>query len=248
MENLPQPHHEDPVGLETLEALSGADKFNEWMYQTIRPYAQGPVLEIGSGIGNISQFFLRDGFEITLTDLRGEYCGLLEEKFGDNPRLLGLEQIDLIDPNFEQKYASQLGKYNTVYALNVVEHIEDDALAIENCYKLLQKNGNLIILVPAYNWLYNNFDKLLGHYRRYNRRKLSKLFVQNNFKIIHRQYFNMAAMAGWFWYGKVLGKKVLPKGPVSTYNRLVPIFKFADKCVFNQIGNSVIVIGKKTED
>jgi 2-polyprenyl-3-methyl-5-hydroxy-6-metoxy-1,4-benzoquinol methylase len=51
----------------------------------------------------------------------------------------------------------------------VVEHIKDDRLAIANCKKLLKKNGHLIILVPAYRYLYNEFDKELEYYRRYNK-------------------------------------------------------------------------------
>jgi 2-polyprenyl-3-methyl-5-hydroxy-6-metoxy-1,4-benzoquinol methylase len=246
MEHIQPVKSGDPVGHETLETLSEAERLNEWMYSTIKPFCQGPVLEIGSGIGNISQYFLQNGMDICLSDLREEYCQLLHKKFDRNQFLLGIEHMDLVDPDFDTKFSAHFGKYKTIYALNVVEHIEDDAKAIENCWKLLQKNGNLIILVPAYNWLYNKFDEELGHYRRYTRKSLSKLFKNQEFKIIHRQYFNLAAMFGWFWYGKILGRKILPKGPIETYNKLVPIFKIADKIVFNQVGNSVIAVGQKT--
>jgi len=245
MAHLPHLNPGDPVGLETLEALSDADKLNEWMFKTIRPYCEGPVLEIGSGIGNISQFFLNEGMDIQLTDLREEYCNLLHKKFDGHKNLMGITLMDLIDPDFDSKFANYIGKYRTIYALNVVEHIEDDAKALENCKKLLQKDGNLIVLVPAYNWLFNKFDEELGHYRRYTKKSLSKLFNNQKFNIIHRQYFNMVAMFGWFWYGKVLGRKILPKGPINTYNKLVPIFKVVDKIIFNQVGNSVIIVGKK---
>ncbi|MCC6516189.1 MAG: class I SAM-dependent methyltransferase, partial [Chitinophagales bacterium] len=49
----------DADGQTTLEAIDKADNFNEWMYQTIKPFCKGKVLEIGSGIGNISRYFLR---------------------------------------------------------------------------------------------------------------------------------------------------------------------------------------------
>lgn len=247
MAHLPQISPGDPVGLETLEALSEAERLNEWMFKTIRPFSEGPVLEIGSGIGNISQFFLKEGMDITLTDLREEYCQLLSKKFEGEKHLLGIDLVDLVDPDFDKKHAAHLGKYKTVYALNVVEHIEDDSLALKNCKKLLQIGGNLIILVPAYNWLFNKFDEELGHYRRYTKKSLTRVFNENNFKIIHKQYFNLAAMFGWFWYGNVLGRKILPKGPIETYNKLVPLFKIADKTVFNLVGNSVVIVGKKTE-
>ena len=42
-------------GAETLHALSGAPRFNEWMADTIRPYVGQRVLEIGAGIGNLTR-------------------------------------------------------------------------------------------------------------------------------------------------------------------------------------------------
>jgi len=244
MENI-KTNPGDPVGLETLEALASADRFNEWMYDTIKTFCPGPVFEIGSGIGNISSFFVRDGQTIFLSDLRPEYCDLLSKKFKGQPHLLGLEQMDLVDPLFDQKYMHLFEQFQSVYALNVVEHIEDDALAMQNAVKLLKKGGQITILVPAFAFLFNAFDTELGHYRRYNKKTLSALFQKTNLQITHKQYFNLPAILGWFWYGTVLKKKIIPEGPVRTYDKLVPIFKWADRLVWNQVGNTVILVGKK---
>ena len=79
----------DVVGEATLDVISQADKFNSWMYNTIKPHCSGKVIEIGSGIGNISNFFLNDDFKLMLTDIRQGYCNNLQEKFGDHPQLPG---------------------------------------------------------------------------------------------------------------------------------------------------------------
>ena len=50
----------DISGMATLEAINSADKFNKWMYDTIQPFCAGNILEIGSGIGNISKFFINN--------------------------------------------------------------------------------------------------------------------------------------------------------------------------------------------
>ncbi len=236
---------EDRVGLATLKIFAKADRFNHWMFQTILPFCQAPILEIGSGIGNISKFFLKAAYPILLTDIREEYCQYLKDNFTDASSMLGIDQINLVDPHFEQHYKAHLGKFKTVYALNVVEHIENDQKALENCYKLLQKDGNLIILVPAYRQLFCDLDQNLGHYRRYTRKKLTKKFTKAGFDIVHHQYFNLAAVGGWFWYGKILKRQVLPEQPIRAYNRLVPIFKVLDWAVGQRLGNSVIVVGKK---
>ena len=52
--------------------------------------------------------------------------------------------------------------------MNVLEHIEKDKEEINNSLKILNKNGMLIILVPAHQKLFSKFDKEIGHFRRYD--------------------------------------------------------------------------------
>jgi 2-polyprenyl-3-methyl-5-hydroxy-6-metoxy-1,4-benzoquinol methylase len=236
----------DEEGMEILDVIAKADKFNKWMFETIKPHCKGKVLEIGSGIGNISQFFLADSqFQIQLTDIRDNYCDRLKQKFASSKNLLGVENIDLVDPNFDTKYSSHLEKYDTVFALNVVEHIKEDNLAIANAKKMLVKGGKLIILVPAYQALYNQFDTSLEHYRRYTKKNLNPLFVNNKLEIVHSQYFNAIGIAGWYVSGKLQKNDSIPEGQMGLYNKLVPVFKIADKLIFNKLGLSVITVGKK---
>jgi 2-polyprenyl-3-methyl-5-hydroxy-6-metoxy-1,4-benzoquinol methylase len=235
----------DLEGLETLNVVATADKFNRWMYETILPYCSGDILEIGSGTGNISEYFLREGHRIYLSDIRENYCHLLQQKFKDNPNLIGISELDLVHPEFEKVYAHLIGKFNTVFALNVVEHIENDSLAIANCYKLLKDGGSIIILVPAYQWLYNNFDKELYHFKRYVRKGLSKLLEENKFTIVRAMSFNAFGILGWFVSGSLMRKKIIPSGQMKLYNKLVPVFRLFDHMLFKRVGLSVIAVGKK---
>jgi 2-polyprenyl-3-methyl-5-hydroxy-6-metoxy-1,4-benzoquinol methylase len=232
----------DKEGWETLDAIAEADQFNEWMYQTIKPYCSGKILEIGSGIGNISKFFVEAKADITLSDIRPSYCEVLNQKFPEAKEVIVL---DLTHPLFDTEYKSYLGQYDSVFALNVVEHINDDSLAIRNCHKLLKAGGKLVILVPAYPKLYNRFDKELEHYRRYTTTTLNQLLSKEHFKIDHYQYFNFMGIPGWYVSGKLQKNITIPKSQMSFYNKLVPIFKLIDKCLFNKIGLSVISVGVK---
>ncbi len=236
----------DREGLDTLRTIADARRFNQWMFETIQPYVKaGRILEVGSGIGNISEFFLNNGYDICLSDVRENYCGYLEEKFSGHPQLIDIVRLDLVDPIFDQSYAHLLGTFDTIYALNVIEHIEDDVLALENCKKLLRPGGRLIILVPAYQTLYNTFDENLYHYRRYTRRSLKKVFKENQIPVLADFHFNLIGIAGWILSGSILKKEGIPSGQMKIYDRLVPIFRLIDKIIFRQIGLSVIVIGEK---
>jgi 2-polyprenyl-3-methyl-5-hydroxy-6-metoxy-1,4-benzoquinol methylase len=238
----------DEVGIETLDILSSANKFNKWVYETIKPFCRGEILEIGSGIGNISKYFLEGEAKITLSDIRVNYCKYLEDNFKKYSSLREILNLDLVDPLFETKYINYFNKFDTVFALNVVEHIKNDKLAMKNAKKLLKPSGKLIVLVPAYNFLYNNFDKELYHYRRYNLRTLQSAFTMADLNIIKGFYFNCVGMLGWYVSGKLQGNKNIPKSQVSIYNKLVWFFRIADKIVMNKTGLSVIVVGEKTQD
>jgi SAM-dependent methyltransferase len=235
----------DEDGQLTLEVISKANRFNQWMFETIEPYCSGKLLEIGSGIGNISKFFLEQGYQIALSDIRQNYCEYLQQKFSHQSNLIDILQLDLVDAEFQNKYEPLREKFDTLFSLNVIEHIEDDALAIKNASYLLKKGGRLIILVPAYNWLFNHFDKALGHFRRYNRKSLIELFVQNRLKIRHVQYFNLAGIPGWFFSGRIQKNKTIPGTQMKFYNQLVPFFRILDKITINVAGLSVIAIGIK---
>jgi len=235
----------DQKGLDTLKVISEAQQFNRWMYQTIKPFCKGDILEIGSGIGNISSFFINEKFVISLSDIRKNYCDILKEKFTASPNVKGVVEIDLVDNQFEDTYRQYIESYDTVFALNVVEHISNDHCAIKNCRNLLKANGHIIILVPAYQKLYNRLDIELEHYRRYTCSSLQDIIHKNGFEIIHKQYFNFMGIFGWFISGSLQKNQTIPKNQMNLYNSMVPIFKIIDKILLNNIGLSAIVVGRK---
>lgn len=235
----------DEEGLETLKAISAANSFNEWMYDRIRPHCSGKILEIGSGIGNISEYFVRDKSNITLSDLRENYLDFLRKNFQNkNAKIINL---DIVGPSFEDYLANLNEPYDTVFALNVIEHIERDDIAIKNIYRMLKPGGKVVILVPAYQSLYNTFDKALEHYRRYTAQTMSSVISGAGFDIEKADYFNAAGIAGWWFTGSIMKKETIPQGQMKLYNALVPIFKIVDKVLMNKVGLSTVVIGRKPE-
>jgi 2-polyprenyl-3-methyl-5-hydroxy-6-metoxy-1,4-benzoquinol methylase len=229
------------VGLTTLQYLSETTQLNQWMFETIYPYVGGRILEIGSGIGNISSQFVNAGTPITLSDLDAGYCRMLHEKFDREPLVRGIHQVDFAHPFFETAYSPLTGKFDTVFALNVVEHISDDKQAVANARSLLAPGGRLIILVPAYAALYNRLDRNLDHYRRYTRKSVRQL-LSGGFEVLHTQYFNLAGIFGWFFSGTIFRKKNLSAGELGIYNKFVPLFRMADELTLHKAGLSVIAV------
>jgi 2-polyprenyl-3-methyl-5-hydroxy-6-metoxy-1,4-benzoquinol methylase len=230
----------DNTGRETLEVIAKADSFNQWMFRTIYPYCRGKILEIGSGIGNISQFFLEKTEHITLSDTDNFYVQDLKKRFPVTDVL----SIDLEHPAFATAYKELLHQYDTVFLLNVLEHINNDETAISNCNRLLKSGGCLVILTPAYPFLYSKIDKGLHHFRRYTKRSLNNVISKNDFIIKNLFYFNALWIAGWL-YGKLAGLKKIPQGEMKLFNKFVWLAKILDKLLFKRIGLSIIAVAEK---
>jgi SAM-dependent methyltransferase len=244
-EPLKYPEIIDEAGKHTLEVIAKASRFNQWMYSEIKPFLKGNILEIGSGIGNISKFIIEAGFTVSLSDYNPAYCRILSQNFSHYPNVKAIHTIDLLQPYFETTYASLKESFDSIILLNVIEHIADDKKAIKNCRFLLQKKGHLVVLAPAYQWLYCKFDKELGHFRRYSLSSMSSLVKEQGFDIIHQQHFNFAAIPGWFFSGKLLKNKTIGSNEMSFFDSIVPLAKLLDKLVMTKMGISTIVTGLK---
>lgn len=232
------------TGPQTLKAIAKANRFNRWMYDTIRPYCHGSILEIGSGIGNISSFFVADNFHLTLSDVDKEYLHTLTHEFGGRSNVSEILSLDLDRHDFTTAHQDKQNTFDTIFILNVLEHIKDDDRAVQNCRYLLKKGGTLIILVPAYAWLYCNLDERLGHYRRYTLRQLTGIIYRNQLSIKKGFYFNAMGMIAWL-YAKVFRLSVVPLTEMTIYDKMVPFAKIIDKTVFRSFGLSAIIIGEK---
>ena len=234
----------DFEGEETLKTIAEAHAFNQWMYETIKPYCKGKILEIGSGIGNISDYFIADGADILLSDIRDQYRTFLNSRYKE--RGTSIRNIDIVADDFMQLTSDLHGSLDTVFALNVVEHIQNDQLAVKNMLTLLKPGGQLIILVPAFQLLFNNFDRELMHYRRYTRKSLNNLLLKNDKIALEKSfYFNSLGIAGWFVAGSILKKKLIPSGNMKLFNKLVPIGKVLDKITSGFAGLSVVAVVQK---
>lgn len=110
---------------------------------------------------------------------------------------------------------------------------------------MLNKEGKMVILVPAFQWLFNQFDTNLDHQRRYSMQSLSQLFQENGFSVVYQRYFNFIGMLGWFFSGSVLRKKMIPKQQMRGYDTLVPFWKLLDYPLKQTMGNSIIMVAQK---
>ncbi|MBR9699241.1 class I SAM-dependent methyltransferase [Candidatus Woesearchaeota archaeon] len=229
----------DDTGEESLNVLKDS-KINKYQYSSIRKFVGKRVLEIGSGIGNISQYILKDKKQlVVLSDISPDYIKQLKKTF---PKKAKFEVYDLEDKKTEKFKKHRL---DTIICLNVLEHVKNDRQALKNLYNILIKGGKLILLVPSLRFLYGALDKNLGHFRRYETGEVVKKLNQAGFTIEKRYFMNGLAIPGWWWQGKIMKKKAVSQGDLKLYDAFFPLISLFERFIRPFIGLSIICIAKK---
>jgi phospholipid N-methyltransferase len=230
------------VGSKNLEILNENKNFTDWMYTEIKPHLSGSILEIGSGIGTYSKKIIKDykKNEIILSDIDSNFISNLKKRYKSR------KNIKVIKLDIEKTKRVKYKNINTIIALNVLEHIKEDVVALNNLYNYLAPGGTAIILVPAHKKLYNCIDKAVGHYRRYQKKELINKINKTKFKLKEIKYFNFVSIFGWYVNGTILKKAIINKDATKILNWGIPLFKFFDKnVILNKMGISLIVVLEK---
>ena len=207
------------------------------MFERVRPWLGDRVLEIGSGIGNLSQFLV-DRRTVVLTDTAAEYLERLHTRFGQLPNV---EVMRLYLPTPQGPVADR--RFDTIVCLNVLEHVADDVGSLTAMHRLLEPRGRLVLLVPALRALYGSLDRALGHVRRYTSGELRAKLEQTGFALRRLEYFNLAGIPGWWVSGKLLRRDIIPAGPLRLFDALVPVFRL-ERFLPWRVGQSLIAIGE----
>ena len=231
----------EDIAYQTLQNMKRLHRYNEWIFFKFRPFLGRRILEIGSGIGNITKL-LFDRDLVIATDVEPKYLALLKNTFGKYKRFV-IDPLDM--PRAEiDRYRSY--HIDSVICFNVLEHIEQDEIALKKIFDLLDPGGRLLLLVPSHPWLYGSLDQHLGHHRRYRKKELRNTLEAMGFRVIYLKYFNRIGILGWFLNGKILRKKRLSSFQLSIYNLLVPIFKLETFFPL-PFGTSLLAVGEKSE-
>lgn len=230
----------DAAGAETLAIMAAAPNYNTWMYQVIAPYIGRRVLEVGSGIGNMSAQMLAAGAEhVVLTDMDDWYRNELSRRFGGEASVR-VDSLMLPDPQAAGRFAAD--RLDTIVALNVVEHIKDDVGALATMRTMLTPGGRIVILVPALQAIYGEMDRDLGHFRRYGKASLGEAFRQAGFRVDRMFWWNRVGVLGWWFNGRVRKVNRIPVDQLKRFDSLVPMLKL-ERFLPLPFGQSLIAVG-----
>jgi SAM-dependent methyltransferase len=194
--------HPKAVGLLEQEGDHDADldvsgdsapNYLSWVTDLCSEHLGHRVLEVGAGLGAITGRYER-GREVVASDMSPPCLQALRERFADHPNVQ-VEDRDLRDLEMD-------ARFDSVLMVNVLEHIADDAGALQGLSRLLVPGGNVVVYVPALNGLYGALDKKLGHYRRYSVWRLREVFREAGLEPVEVRWVNFIAIPAWAAFGR----------------------------------------------
>lgn len=235
-----------------LASLSRAKNYQKWVFKTIEPFLGRRILEIGAGIGNMSQW-LPIGERLILSENDPALTEILRSSLVSAGKAsdsrITVREFDINGSDYDLLAAEHL---DTIVSFNVLEHIERDHEALARLCGLLRSSRapgpkRLLSFVPAHNWAYGSMDRAFGHHRRYSRRRLTRLCreVAPEARLVAR-HFNAFGLVGWIVNGRILNRPHIGTGAIETFERLCPWLAPVDDLLHEKLklplGQSLLLV------
>ncbi len=220
-----------------FDELSQASAYPESIMRFFSPAIGENILEIGSGIGNVTRF-LKEQFpdsRLNLLEPNPEFCKQLHEKYPDLSLHPGT--TDELPAEFH---------CDTIINVNVLEHIENDLDELKLYARILAPDkGNLCLFLPARPEIYAPIDTLFGHYRRYTRASLVKKLHDTGFEIKKIRYSNLIGYFGWAAEFRWRKKTTFSPWKIALFDTVIwPVMSRIERVIPPPIGQSLIAIAR----
>lgn len=145
-------------------------------------YAPGAdrVLDFGCGSGLTVDTLSLAGYSASGVDFSREAID-----FGAKKGIGGLSVVS------GERLPFAADSFDAVLCMDVLEHLADETTALAEMRRVLKPGGILLIMVPAYMFLWGKQDEVAHHFRRYTMPSLIALIRRNGeYAILKRSYFN----------------------------------------------------------
>lgn len=219
-------------------ALSVADNYRKALLSEFSEYLQGNVLEVGAGIGQITEALLQrsDIRRFASIEPHPNFYRQLAEKFPRHTLVQGT--IEDLRGDWD---------WDAVVSINVLEHIQNDALELKNYHQQLgKKAGVLCLFVPARMEIYAPIDRDFGHFRRYGKSELMEKLERAGFQVLRLRYYNIAGYLAWWLNFCVLKKRHFDIGSVRFFDRFIfpVVHGFESRVCPPFVGQSLLVVAR----
>jgi SAM-dependent methyltransferase len=223
--------------------LGGEEARNYRRYERdiIAPHVGSSLLEIGSGLGDFSAQFLPRLARLVVSD-SDPYCiEQLTKRYEADP---SVEVLDLVLP----AEIPLTEPVDTVVAMNVLEHIVDDVAALRSLARVTKPGGKIVLWVPGYQQLYGDFDRKVGHVRRYTPKTLGAAVTAAGLSAEVLRPINLLGGVAWWFAVRRAGVSYPKPNIVRLYDRtVVPATRFIERLIRPPFGQTVLCVARVPE-
>ena len=228
------------TGRELENHLGGAEatRYRDYQLSLLGPHLGASVFEVGSGLGDFSAM-LTGARRLVVSDTDPICLDALRRRFDGDPRVDVLE----VDLDVPVRLAEHV---DSVLAMNVLEHILDDVTALRELAELLVPAGAVVLWVPAYPALYGDFDRLVGHHRRYTPATLRATVEAAG--LVPELLKPVNLLGGIAWWAAVRRGGAGSASPrlVKAYDRLVvPVTRAVERHWTPPFGQSLLCVARR---
>jgi SAM-dependent methyltransferase len=220
-------------GAEELGAMTLMKKYNTNITNILKRNIEdkSAILDFGAGIGTITSY-MSNYPNLTCLEIDQRFVEVLK---GRNYNVISdLSQIEDSSLSF-------------IYSSDVLEHIHDDYQTIRDLTKKLKPNGKIVFYVPAFQILYSELDKKLGHFRRYDKIRFKNVFVEAGLEVEKINYCDSIGFFGSLFYKLFLSSEGnVNHNMVKFYDTYIfPISRFFDFFFKKLIGKNMYIVARK---
>jgi 2-polyprenyl-3-methyl-5-hydroxy-6-metoxy-1,4-benzoquinol methylase len=214
-----------------------------WQLEQFRPWLGQRILEVGCGVGGIVSLLGRRE-RIVGFDVDPEVLEHTRERFAGRPECsFAVADVTVFSDAQLDELAAE--RFDTILCINALEHMRDDIAGLRALERLLAPGGTLALLMPAHNALYGPYDRLDGHWRRYDKRYLRTLLSHTGLSLLRLHYFNAAGALGWWVQYRLLGKSVHGESHFGLMNRLIPLVRPLESWMKPPFGLSLVAVCRR---
>ncbi len=224
-----------------LDLFASATNWKAYVKSEVGQYLIGNVLEVGAGIGGTTAALYHGGTHQWLCLEADPQQAKRLQLYLAKSRCPGATSIiaGTLETFAERPY------FDCVLYIDVLEHISDDRAQVALAAKLVRPKGHIIILSPAHQWLFSEFDKRIGHLRRYNKNTLQSLvppgWVEQ--KVAYLDCLGVFLSLGNVW---ALKRSLPTAAQLAFWDRVcVPISRVADRVLRRNFGKSILAVWQK---
>jgi len=222
-----------------LDALEGAHNYYRAILARFAPFLSGRVLEVGAGVGTFAARVLAlPGVEqLVLVEPASNLAPRLHARFGGDGRVEVARHVSEVD---------RRTAFDCAVMVNVLEHVLEEHAMLVALRNLLRPGGSLLLLAPAYPFLFGSLDEAFGHVRRYTKSGLAESLRAAGFEVSSLRYFNGPGVVSWFVAGRVLRRRTISPGDVKLYDRWVmPWVSAVERKVEPPFGQSLVAVARR---